>query len=416
MRNVSLAAALLWTFFVYGCAPESTSETREEDTASVAQPEPWSEEDDPSTFSYNLERRASALPTSGEADPVPWAGNYWPMWQDSINFRWAGPRTMSPAKKYERAFSVSGVEEAVSRSFGVESQRQAKECDTQDECESGEACAKRRNTRKGRCIPTWFGMCHGWAVASVLFPEPKHEVSLNGVTFKVQDIKALISLVHNNVVAKYLSGRCNDSEARGTVEYDEYGRPSSPACRDTNAGTFHIIVTNYLGIHKHTLVEDRTFDEHVWNHPIRGYKIVDQRPVTAEEADRLIIADDAPPPSGYLFNPEAASFLRVRMEVATITGTHPSTDGNLSHRIDDFTEQVRLEYVLELDGEGRIIGGEWAGNSKRNHPDFLWLPVSAGTRSVASGKITYANVRKLVMQSLAPAGNAGAPPAPTAGP
>src|SRR5262245_23594120 len=110
MKHLARAAPLLWIFFVSGCAPESSSTRPEEETGTAAQPEPWSERDDPALFSLTLERRAGILPRSGEVVPLPWPGHYWPMWQDSINVRWDGPRSESPAKKYETAFRLAGVE------------------------------------------------------------------------------------------------------------------------------------------------------------------------------------------------------------------------------------------------------------------------------------------------------------------
>jgi hypothetical protein len=32
------------------------------------------------------------------------------------------------------------------------------------------------------------------------------------------------------------------------------------------------------------------------------------------------------------------------------------------------------DYVLELDWNGRIIGGEWLEGSKKDHPDLFWMP------------------------------------------
>ena len=45
---------------------------------------------------------------------------------------------------------------------------------------------------------------------------------------------------------------------------------------------------------------------------------------------------------------------------------------------------------------GRIVGGEWVGESKQAHPDFLWLPTGVGASTVAGGAISYANVKALM--------------------
>src|SRR5262249_41204602 len=146
-------------------------------TGSAAQPERWSNEDRPSDFASHLERRASALPSSGEAEPIPWPGSYWPTSKDSINYRWDGSSSRSPVEKYEAAFGLSGLEDAVSAHYGIDSLTGSDECGEGHEghrCKKGESCAKRRGATSGRCVPTWFGLCHGWAAAAILFPEPEH--------------------------------------------------------------------------------------------------------------------------------------------------------------------------------------------------------------------------------------------------
>src|SRR5688500_15168740 len=75
--------------------------------------EAWGSADNPALFNPNLEYRASELPMTGEARNVPWAGNYWPLYEDSINKKWAA-NSDAPSTKYGRAFGVAGVEDAVS--------------------------------------------------------------------------------------------------------------------------------------------------------------------------------------------------------------------------------------------------------------------------------------------------------------
>jgi hypothetical protein len=60
-----------------------------------------------------------------------------------------------------------------------------------------------------------------------------------------------------------------------------------------------------------------------------------------------------------------------------------------------------------VDAAGKIIGGEWIGDSKKAHPDFLWLPISVQGSSVAGGKITYVNVKSLLDESVGGATGGG---------
>src|SRR5262249_27294195 len=161
---------------------------------------------------------------------------------------------------------VADVADAVSSYHGIDSVTSTASCQSSSSCDSrrGETCAKRRGATTGRCIPTWYGLCHAWAPASLLVPEPRHAVTQNGVTFQVNDIKALVTLAFDQTITRFVSQRCNASDARGEIQYDEYGRPIAPQCRDTNAGTFHLLVTNNLATGR-SFVFDNVFDEEVWS-------------------------------------------------------------------------------------------------------------------------------------------------------
>src|SRR5262245_65726317 len=82
--------------------------------------EGWSTSDNPFTFGGTIEQKIASLPAVGEATNIPWAGNYWPVYQDSINHKWDGPTSDSPAKKYEKAFGGTCVEDAVSTYHGID--------------------------------------------------------------------------------------------------------------------------------------------------------------------------------------------------------------------------------------------------------------------------------------------------------
>lgn len=465
----------------------------------------WGPSDSPNIFTSDLVFSVAELPLTGQAASAPWAGSYWPVYQDAINYRWDGANSESPAAKYGRAFNVTGVEDAVSQNHGIESQRSRTSCTTDAQCDSkiGEKCSIRPGQSSGRCIPTWFGLCHAWAPAAIMVPEPKYPVTRNGVTFKVQDIKALVTLAYNSVNSKFVSLRCNRDESSNAIHFDEYGRPTAPECRDTNAGTYHVLLTNYLGLRGLSFVEDRTYDDEVWNQPLRAYRITRQREVSAAEANRLIgatstggttvnrtgqvaasawshqgsfavtagtqavvnltgsgdadlyvnfgaqpttssyacrpytgnsnercelvvpagatqmfvsvhgytasdfqlaVTTGGAAPSDYIFNANARKFFEVNLEVDFIAESPSNLDGNLAGNIDRYTHTDRYSYVLEVDGDGKIIGGEWVGSSKTDHPDFLWLPTGVRGTTVAGGKITYAQVKSLLDESLLPPG------------
>jgi len=473
--------------------------------------EAWGSSDNPAMFNANLEYRVGELPRTGEARNIPWAGNYWPVYQDSINHKWAGTSSKAPSTKYGEAFGVTGVENAVSSNHGIDNNSSRTACTTDSQCKAdmGEACAKREGQTSGRCIPTWWGICHAWSPAAILLPEPKHEVTYNGVNFKVQDIKALLTLVHDRTETKFVSLRCDSLDSQNEITFDKYGRPNgaSASCKDTNPGTFHVLMTNYLGKQGEAFVYDRTWDGEVWNQPLRGYRITAMDEISALEANKAIgvvseggttvdkngtVAKDAftqvgsftvaagqnvsvamtgtgdadlyvkfgaaptaaaydcrpydgstnetctltapagatqvfvsvngyaatsnyaikvttggSIPTNYVFNANAAKLYKTHMDVDYISESSASTDGNLGSTIDRYTHQDRYDYILEVDAAGKIVGGEWIGTSKKQHPDFVWLPIRVGATSVAGGKITYANVKMIYDQSMQDAGGGG---------
>jgi len=375
-----------------GEGPDGTRDTR----PPAPEAEAIDTYNDPSAFSEGLNRKFDALPLAGEAKQIPWPGSYWPVYQDAINNRWAGPQTLSPAAKYSKAFGVAKVEDAVSRLNGVASQAHAKACKTDSECDpkQGEVCGFRNAASKGRCIPTWFGLCHAWAPAAILEPEPIRSVTYNGVEFKVNDIKGLITMVYNGVDSRFLSGRCEESKTGGSLETDATGRPTNSECRDTNPGTFHIVVANYLGLKGQSFVEDRTFDSEVWNQPMRGYQVVEKRDVSFQEANKLLKVGGNNAPTTYSFNDQAVRLVYLRTVSSYIGESDVTTDGNLAGSIGSYTFRDSYEYILELDQKGDILGGEWVGKSRTSHPDFLWLPTTLTTTSIAG--IKYEDVKKLL--------------------
>jgi hypothetical protein len=476
----------------------------------------WGSQDDPSLFDDDLEYNVDELPLTGEADAIPWAGSYWPVYKDSINHRWDGNDTQSPSEKYAEAFGVPDFADKVSKDHGIDKHKSRTSCTENSDCNSAisESCGKREGEESGYCIPSWWGICHAWAPVAILEAEPEQAVTVNEVEFKVQDIKALLTLAYNRSRSRFVSLRCNEDDSEGEIEYDEYDRPTGDdvECRDTNPGTYHVLLTNFLGLKGQSFVEDRTFDDQVWNQPLRGYRITQMQPIGLDRAHELIgvpndeeptdtvggtytfsanvdqgewlhkgpytlaegvevrvemsgsdgdadlyvrvgeqptqndydcrpykpnsnesceltagdgdeelyvsvygygaadfevevkiVDPDAPQAEDteYLFNPEAESFYHVKLEVDYMSESSSGTDGNLAHRVDNFTRVDRYQYVLEIDANNEIIGGEWIGTSKKDHPDFLWLPTERSNwPRPAGGSMNWDLVQDLLERSM----------------
>lgn len=356
-------------------------------------PEAWDAPNDPAQFDPDtLEYRFASLPREGEVERVPWVGSHWPTARDSINDRWAGQASESPAAKYGRAFGIADLETRVSRAYGLKSITRATPCINDGECGADERCVTGTTVNGGgRCIPLWWGLGHGWASAAILTPEPRHAVTLRGVAFEVNDIKALLTIVHDQTPSTQVSLRCNVDEQ--DILIDEAGRPMKDrACRDANPGAYHVLLANLLGQRKQSFVEDNTWDIPIWNYPLRSFDIETSREVSAAEANRLLGRGRSGDP--YRFNADAPKLTYVKTNVHYIGADMPRRHAPRSSRT-PHTYVDTYEYILEMDEAGKIVGGEWVGETMRGHPDFVWLPRDQEPGATRDAVVSYKDVMEL---------------------
>lgn len=351
--------------------------------------EEWDYRNDPERLANNLNYRLAELPRSGEAENPVWAASYWPTYQGSTNHRWQGSSVLSPLEKFDAAFHGWSVPaqyatsvpadcgpnaateygayvEALGPAAAWQSTAQSRHLlfngnnDDPDEDQDIDECHE--------VIETWWGLCHAWAPAAILEPEPLRAVEYNGQRFEVSDIKALILTVYDDTESLFLGGRCNAQ----TIEHDDTGRATATECRDTNAGAWHVVVTNFLGVNGRSFVEDRTAGYQVWNQPMVSYEVTQLDEITVARANELLNVDG----DEYIYNDNAETLYEVQMTSRYLTEGHQSTQP-LGQ--DGYVRSDRYHYILEVDADGKIAGGEWVGSSIDNHPDFLWSPVRART-------------------------------------
>jgi hypothetical protein len=206
--------------------------------------------------------------------------------------------------------------------------------------------ASERN-RVSRSDADWEGICHGWAPASLLYLEPGAATLIGAdgvrVPFGSGDVKALLTYFHavvNRGGVRGLGARCRTKLN---------GRPgSSPECQDVNAGAFHVVLANQLGLRKQGFVADVTRDFEVWNQPVHGF------------STRI---------RGYQKPSLGAAPGTVKEAVVDTTMTYAfeiDPTWNPGVRKD---RSKTYTYRLELNNNGQIIGGEWYSLDR---PDFLW--------------------------------------------
>lgn len=299
---------LLPIFFVLSCGQQQSHS---------ALYEPMDARNNPTTLAgatSQMTYKFKDLPLSGYVDRV-WGGNWYPLSQGGTAVRYHNQP--SPMDKYDKATGSKAYE------WEMESVRAY------------------RNVQ-------WAGHCNGLAAAGIMMEEPTKSVTYNNVKFTPDDVKAL--LVESWQGSGYIIGdRCD----RERVTYDSYGRVVETECRDVNAATFHLALTNYLGLFGKAIVADVDSSRAVWNYAIREYHTVDTAWVASTDAMNQIQQGNA-----YVFNHEAVDFVKVTISVTYL---------NFGTRV--------YSYLLELDQKGNVIGGEWLGNNKREHPDFIWRPL-----------------------------------------
>ena len=130
------------------------------------------------------------------------------------------------------------------------------------------------------------------------------------------------------------------------------------ACSDTNAGAFHLVMSNLVGLQKQSFLVDITRDREVWNQAVAAYSSKELQTFTGDS-----ISPFAAP--GTVKEVEMATTFHYTGEMAS--AWQPFSDGTQLDR--RFHHPLKYSYRLELDADGHIIGGNWLSDQR---PDFLW--------------------------------------------
>ncbi len=167
---------------------------------------------------------------------------------------------------------------------------------------------------------------------------------------------------------------------------------TSPGCMGVNAGTFHLVMANQLGIMKRGFELDKTRDGQIWNQPARGFtsKIVGYENPTANSApgtakvalveSSLEYGQDSD--YGWTFwYPTLTNLFRIDNNFLNEYARYMKMLINVGDESEakaypyNVLEQAHYKYKLELDASGKIIGGEWL---TLDRPDTLWIMETLG--------------------------------------
>ena len=163
-----------------------------------------------------------------------------------------------------------------------------------------------------------------------------------------------------------------------------------PNCSDTNAGAFHIVMVNQLGMKGETFLMDKTRDAEIWNQPVFKYdtkilkhevpnsKAAPGTMMMVEVETKLYYADDTD--YGWTFwNPSLSGLFGMTEYFTSFLDEYKKYQDMLIREGDldvpaEYPEHVfdhaTYRYKLELDRNHNIIGGQWL---TLDRPDDLYI-------------------------------------------
>lgn len=318
--------------------------------------ESWKGFSDPEIMASGFTHKLKELPLEGSIDigPKAWSGHYWPSQEGGINVRWYHPdkegfKYKSPTKEQVKLMSLNELAAlAPTEKYDLFTGHY--------DYPMKELAA----TAASRLAPDWAGICHGWAPATLNHNEPTPKVMTNPdgvkIPFGSSDIKALLSYYyafhHETKGSHQLGLRCFFGRWMGGAK----------ACQeDLNAGAFHIVISNMLGLRREGFMADVDRYKEVWNQPIVAFK-------SKIVADQLAPSKSAAESAVKEMKIETDFFYVNEVDNVTWDVVHGTKDQLIAKRT--------YSYNLEINASGNIVGGSWDSDER---PDFLWNKEKATT-------------------------------------
>lgn len=374
-----------------------TSCSRPENGSQVL--EAWNELNDPTRFGAYAPYAYHEIPRTGRLEEMPWSDYYWATFRGGVSYRWQQGNNSRDYRSY--LYEIPSTE--LVQTLNGETIARLSPSEKYDiamnrpdlpltRSERNRSLASVRNGE----IPTWFGLCHGWAPASIMEQEPISPVAVRNdqgqtVTMYASDLRALLTKVYADaeLQPKFLGQRCNDTVPTA----DPFGRPISSQCRDANAGAFHLVIVDFIVNLKQAFIADVSPASEVWNQPIVGYSF-------GYENLRDFSSSD---PLAAVRAPGTVKLIDVQMTLEYAKERSPS-----GYEHGTVTGRELYRYTLELSAEDKIIGGEWISNAR---PDFLWTTALKPEGEVNGISVDW--VRQLVEASRSQGPNPPTPPPTT---
>lgn len=364
--------------------------------------EAWNEANSPSHL--NVKRsKLEGLAKEGilAEENYPWSDGYWPLYAGGISQRWLNQKVTS--KHYldylYPLLSIEQIKNYVTTGkplpVAVEFLSPAEKYDLYVGNYSFPNVVSERNWIKASIdphfgnVPSWMGWCDGWSAAALSEPEPGPIALVTNkdgivIPFFTSDINALMTKIYSEISPEWTRTGAICKTTTDAIKYSADGRVEQDECRDVNPGVLHLLFTQYLGnanvSERKGFIADIDFSYEIWNQPVVGYRVLEQ-----------IVTDyDPKTDKRNAFRAKgttALAYLKTQMLYVEEIAFHK--EPTISKKA-EYTKTINLEYTLELDKDGFIIGGEWLNNE---FPDFVWAPYGTVT---GNERLNYSVVKKLL--------------------
>ena len=346
------------------------------------------------------------FPKNAESDMIPWSGFYWPIktgvisarycnnehnsirdqstrkvftWKQSVN------HYLQPEEHNEYSYSAN-YEEYVNNYYSPSEKYDLLVGDNEFTLTNmmkseGNEVQKDKNGD----VPEWMGICHGWSPASYLSKAPKKSIKVLAydnktmIEFLPDDIKAIATLfwAETRYQTKFIGGRCIYNDIKEIPKDTETGLWLEDSCYSINPAAFFIVMGNQIGIRKQNLIFDPQVNGEIWNQPVYGYSIkyfnllddVNHENASTAKVPISFVKSLNNTLFNYMIskkNKRSEFYLGVNMTVNFVFENHPVHDEKQQM---NNNQNIDYSFILELDQNEDIVGGEWLDNF---HPNFMW--------------------------------------------
>ena len=377
----------------------------------------------PWRFLKNYSIKFDELPTEGSLADKPWSGDYWADFLGGTTYRWYPlPKSKQDKKNPVRfGYSLPTPEEIKKMDLRTLSPAEKYDLYMGD---SNWTITKQERERTGVLktikgtssydpsfkVEGWWGLCHAWAPATVLYKNPAPITLKNPqgikIPFGASDIKALLSLHMHTVPERsseytFLGDRCFTDLKSIFGKWAKFWNTHSPGadeaalrelqikareglenelkglkeCNDMNPGAFHVALGNSIGHNKDGFVMDKDRGAETWNQGVYGYKVkilktrnekVKDKPFTVHSIENTVT----------WVTEIGHSWKKVKGGIGLTT--------------------TKYIYDLYLDENGNIKGGKWLTQDLMDRPDIIWMrrPAPKFERGLKGLKSIYAASEK----------------------